>query len=69
MNRLKSQPHFLHVIQDVKPQASLALLASADDELITAIVKCAINTLNGNNKLTVDEKRKLRNIRIVYEHS
>jgi len=60
MNRLKSQPHFLHVLKDAKPQARRALLASADDELIKAVVECAINTLNGNHKLTKDEKRKLK---------
>jgi len=60
MNRLKSQLHFLHVLKDAKPQARRALLASADDELIKAIVECAINTLNGNHKLTIDEKGKLK---------
>ena len=49
MIRLKSQP-----------QARRALLASADDDLIKAIVECAINTLNGNHKLTKDEKSKLQ---------
>jgi len=60
MNRLKSQLHFLHVLKDAKPQARRALLASANDELIKAIVECAINTLNGNHKLTQDEKGKLK---------
>ena len=59
MIRLKSQLHFLHVLRDAKPQARRALLASADDNLIKAIVECAINTLNGNHKLTRDEKNKL----------
>jgi hypothetical protein len=36
------------------------LLASADDQLIKAIVECDINTLNRNNKVTIDEKGKLR---------
>ena len=59
MIRLKSQLHFLHVLRDAKPQARRALLASADDDLIKAIVECAINTLNGNHKLTRDQKSKL----------
>ena len=59
MNRLKSQLHFLHVLKDAKPQARRALLSSASDELIKAIVECAINTLNGNHKLSKDEKGKL----------
>jgi len=59
MNRLKSQLHFLHVLKDAKPQARRVLLTSASDELIKAIVECAINTLNGNHKLTKDEKSKL----------
>jgi len=59
-NRLKSQLHFLHVPKDPKPQARRALLASIDDELIKATVDCAINTLNGNHKLTMDEKCKLK---------
>jgi len=58
MIRLKSQLHFLHLLRDVKPQARRALLASADD-LIKAIVECAINTLNGKHKLTRDEKSNL----------
>jgi len=59
MNRLKSQLNFLHVLKDAKPQARRALLATADDELIKAIVECAINTINCNHKLTIDEKSKL----------
>ena len=60
MIRLKSQLHFLHVLRDAKPQARRALLASADDDLIKAIVECAINTLNENHKLTTDENNKLQ---------
>ena len=59
MNRLKSQFHFLHVLKDAKPQARRALLTSADDDLIKAIVECAINTLNGNNKLTKEDNDKI----------
>src|SRR5215469_1168180 len=59
MNRLKSQLHFLHVIKDAKPQARRVLLESASDELIKAIVECVINTLNGNHKLSKEEKSKL----------
>jgi hypothetical protein len=59
MNRLKSQLHFLHVHKDAKPQARRALLTSASDDFIKAIVECAINKLNGNHKLTKDEKSKL----------
>jgi hypothetical protein len=58
MNRLKSQLHYLHFLEDVKPQARRALLASASDELIKVVVECAINTLNGNNKLSKEEKSK-----------
>ena len=60
MNRLKSQQHFLHVLKDAKPQARRVLLESANDDLIKAIVECVINTLNGNHKLTKDEKSKLK---------
>ena len=59
MNPLMSQLHYLHVLQDAKPQARRALLTSADDDLIKAIVECAINTLNGNHKLTKEDKDKL----------
>jgi len=59
MNLLKSQLHFLHVLKDTKPQARRAILTSADDYLIKAIVECAINTLNGNHKLTKEDKSKL----------
>jgi hypothetical protein len=46
-----SQVHFLHVLKDAKPPARGALLTSVDDDLIKAIVECAINTLNSNHKL------------------
>jgi len=59
MNRLKTQLHFLHVLKDAKPQTRRALLTSADDDLIKAIGECAINTSNGNNKLTKEDKGKL----------
>ena len=59
-NRLQSQLHVLHVLKDAKPQVSRTLLESADDELIKAIVECSINTLNGNHKVTKDEKSKLK---------
>ena len=48
-NLLNSQLQILHFLKDAKPLARRALLASADDELITAIVGCAIKTLNGNH--------------------
>jgi hypothetical protein len=60
MSRLKSQQHFLHVLKNAKPQARRALLSSADDEIVKAIVECALNTLNGNHKLTKEEKSKLK---------
>jgi len=39
MNRLKSHLHFLQLVKDIRLQARLALLVSADDELIKAIVQ------------------------------
>jgi hypothetical protein len=59
MKGLKSKSHFLHVLKDAKPQARRALLTTANDELIAAIVECAINKLNGNHKLTKEDKSKL----------
>ena len=56
---VESQPHFLHVIKDAKPQARRALLQSAEEELIHAIVECAISMLNGNHKLIKDENCKV----------
>ena len=56
---LKSQLHFLHVLKQAKPQARRALLTSTDDDLIKAIVECVINILNGNHKLTKEDKGKL----------
>jgi len=56
MNRLKSLLHFLHVLKDAKPQTRHALHTSADDDIIKAVVECAINTLNGNYKLTKEDK-------------
>jgi hypothetical protein len=60
MNRLKSQLHFLHVLKDAKPQVRRALLQSASEDLIKAIVKCAINTPNGNHKPNKEEKSRLK---------
>jgi hypothetical protein len=59
MNRLKSQLYFLNVLKDAKRQARRVLIESASDDLIKAIVECAINALNGNHKLSKEEKRKL----------
>jgi hypothetical protein len=59
MKGLKSQLHFLQILKDAKPQARRALLTSAEDDLIKAIVEWAINTLNGNHKLTKEDKGKL----------
>ena len=59
MNRLKSQLPSLHVLKNCKPKARRALLASEDDELIKALVECAINTLNGNHELNKAEKNNL----------
>jgi len=39
INRLKSLLHFLHVLKDAKTQARRALLTSADDDIIKAIVE------------------------------
>jgi len=60
MNRLKSQLHSLHILKDTKPQARCALLVPGDNELIKAIVECAINTLKENHRLTKDEKGKVK---------
>jgi len=60
INRFKSQLLFLHVLKDAKTEARRALLASSDDELVNAIFEWAINTLNGNHKLTIDEKSNLK---------
>jgi len=59
MNRFKSQLQCFHVLKDVKPQARSALHTTARDDLINVSVERTINALNGNHKLTKDEKRKL----------
>jgi len=59
MNQLKSQLRFLHVLKDAKPKARHPLIISTNDDLIKAIVECAINALNGNHKLTIEDKGKL----------
>ena len=51
--------HFLHVLKEAKPLVRRASLTSADDDLIKAIVDCAINTLNENHKLTKENRSKL----------
>jgi hypothetical protein len=59
MNRLKLQLHFFFFFKDSKPQAKRALLTSAGDYLIKAIVESHINTLNGNRQLNKEDKGKL----------
>jgi hypothetical protein len=59
MNWLKRKLHFLHVHKDAKPQVRRVLLPSVADDLIKAIIECAINSFNGNYKLTKDENSKL----------
>ena len=59
MNQSKSQLNFLCVVKEAKLQATRVLLASAGDDFIKAIVECAINTLNGNHKLSKEENSKL----------
>ena len=60
MNRLKSKLHILHTLKNLKPQARRALIPYADNEIIKLIVECAIYKLNGNHKLNIDEKSKLK---------
>ena len=60
INRLQSQLHFHYLVKDDNPQARRALLTSAEgDDFIKDIIGCAINTLNGNHKISKEEKRKL----------
>jgi len=59
VSRLKSQLHFLPVLKDSKPHARRAVLTSASDDLIKAFVECAIYKVNGNHKLSTEEKNKL----------
>ena len=66
MNRLKSQLHFFHVIKDAKPQARRELLASADDELIKAIVECAKTHLMGIINYPKMKRVNWVNIEIAY---
>lgn len=59
MNRLNSHKHFLHVLKNATPKARKAILQTADDDLIKALLECVINTLNGNHKVTPKVKSKL----------
>lgn len=59
MKRLKSNKHFLHILKNANPKVRKAILQSADDDLIKALLECVINTLNGNHSLSGKEKSKL----------
>lgn len=59
MKRLKSNKHILHVLRNTTPKVRKAILQSADDDLIKALVECVINTLNGNHKINTSTKTKL----------
>jgi len=56
MIRLQSKLHFLHIF---KVNFKTNAFYSASDELIKAIIECAINTLNGNHKLFKEDIAKL----------
>jgi len=59
VNHLQPQLHLPRFLKDAERKARRALLPSANDELIKAIVECAINTRT-EKKLTIDVKSKLK---------
>lgn len=60
MKRLMANKHILHVLKNCNPQLRKALLKASGPEVIKTLCEISLNTLNGNNKITKDCKRKLK---------
>lgn len=56
---VKKQAPLLHVLSAVKPNLRKKILKSANPKLISSIVECVYNILEGNVNLSATEKKKL----------
>ena len=59
MEKLKNNLNKLKFLSNCNKQLLTNILKSADKELIQSLNECVLNTLNGNIKLSVDERKKL----------
>lgn len=60
MKRLMANKHILHVLKNCSTQMRKALLKASSSEVIKTLGEIALNTLNGNSKITKHCKRKLK---------
>jgi len=60
MKSIKSNYHTLQVLKTAQPKLRKAIISNSNRELLNSISECILNVLNGNLKLTVCSKRKLR---------
>lgn len=60
MKRLKANKHILHVLKNCRPKLRKVLLKASDPEVIKTLCEIALNTLNGNNKISKQCKLKLK---------
>ena len=57
--RIKKQAPLLNHLAKAKPAAVKAIINTGDKELINVLCECALNVLNGNVRLTKNQKARL----------
>ena len=60
MEKLREHQVFLQMLAKSNPKYRKLLLGGAPNEIIDLLGDCSLNILNGNVKLSGDEKKKLR---------
>jgi len=57
---VKSNYHALQVLKTAEPRVQKVIVSNSKKDLVNSISECVLNVLNGNIKLKVCSKRKLR---------
>jgi ABC-type dipeptide/oligopeptide/nickel transport system ATPase subunit len=60
MKKVVKNLKYLRVLSNCKKKMHKAIIQSSDKELISCICECILNCLNGNIKLTEEQKHKLK---------
>lgn len=61
MKRLRDNKHTLHVLKNCKPSVRKSIIKFGNSELIKTLCEICINVLNGNVKIPLQSKLKLKN--------
>lgn len=59
VREIKSHEHLLRALLKVKPEQRLAILKTADKNLIKCLCSCALNLIKGNVPINLAQRRKL----------